>query len=576
MPYEIMLDELPMGFVIDAARAGETVALQVTGFLSSEDGQSLVTYLEQLPSILLAKAVGDRVRPSQVDNLLAIIRRDKTARVYVNELRPTLLVRVAQAKQRGDSVTMGEMTDVEEARLGVEIPPDAAVVFVFSWGWRKGYFYDLAPLDPEYPPRDFDLPVALGELYARLLFQERYNISDAEWASLFRSGWFPFAGLGNETFSQMLAHLRADWDLDELAPRIAEETGRKAPDFLRVWRVQSSLASHGPVLEEAVARFQSGDYLGCVRSLHPLIGDVLRPLIAVLGGGRPGSLLMPQRFAEYLDRVYLPSFAPSGEGTESHWRKASVVSLLAIQQLSHVLEVPVRVKSGRELARPQTDAGDAAERWSRWSANGTDESLALFIDRLDASLPAPWRRVLGEGLARFGPAVRPGAAFYSLEATTDHVGVAVCVEREAGRMRGGRVWFGGPPHPPTATVPAAWGQVVRLLDEGIVPAARAAGVSIYAPDADALFLAELPPDVADALVRFSRSARKSLPLAGDDARRWDTFVLGAFRSRAVLDGPRLVEWLVREGWDRTPAAGLDRRLNDECRLLGRFTEEAFA
>jgi hypothetical protein len=114
---------------------------------------------------------------------------------------------------------------------------------------------------------------------------------------------------------------------------------------------------------------------------------------------------------------------------------------------------------------------------------------------------------------------------------------------------------------------------MRLLDEGIVAAARAAGALVSAPRADELFLAEIPPDVAGMLLRFSRSARKALPLAADDAHLWHTFVIGAFRARVVVESRRLVEWLVHEGWEREAALELNLRFFEQCRLLSRYAEE---
>src|ERR1700689_4587268 len=104
MPVEVILSEVPIGVAAKASRKGETAAIRITGFVSSEDGQDLITHLEQFSSMLLAKAVGDKGSPSQVDNLLAIVRRDKTATVYVNELRPAFISKVARAKERGDPV----------------------------------------------------------------------------------------------------------------------------------------------------------------------------------------------------------------------------------------------------------------------------------------------------------------------------------------------------------------------------------------------------------------------------------------------------------------------------------------
>src|SRR5579871_4604661 len=100
MSAEVILDSVPIGIAVESSR-GESVRVQPIGFLSSEDGQQLIRQLEKLPSTLLMKAVGNRVSPSQVDNLLAIVRRDKTATVYVNELQPQVISKIAKAKARG-------------------------------------------------------------------------------------------------------------------------------------------------------------------------------------------------------------------------------------------------------------------------------------------------------------------------------------------------------------------------------------------------------------------------------------------------------------------------------------------
>jgi hypothetical protein len=587
VPAEVLLNEVPMGVAAKASRKGETASVRVTGFLSSEDGQELVTHLEQVPSTLLMKAVGTRVSPSQVDNLLAIIRRDKTATVYVNELQPQVITKVAQAKERGEPVFMDDIVDITAAELGVEVPPDAGVVIVFSWGWRKGLFYDFGPLGPDARPREFDLPGVLGELYARLLFQQRYRISDDEWARLFGCGWFPFAGLGNETIGLMLTHLRAGWDMDELTPRVAEEVRGKAPSFLQAWLPHPALAPHAPILERAVGHFLSGDHVSCAGLLYPQIEGILRSHPMGAHAGRPGSLLMPHRFEDYLKEVYLPRFNPAAaEGpaaTPVTQQKSAAVAILVIHQLFHSFDPPPRE---RELAvversegpvrrRPDIDAAGAANRWSQWTARGDDEVLARLIECLDANLPGGWKRLQGESLDPYRSGVRPGSAWYSIESTPEHVGVTLSIERaRPGGMRGGRVWFAGPPHPPTATIPAAWGQVMTFLDEGVVGAARAAGAQVSAPGIDDLFLAELPPDVAGMLVRFSRSARKALPLAADDAHLWHSFVIGAFRARAPVESRRLVEWLVHEGWERDAALELNLRFFEQCRLLSRYAEEA--
>jgi hypothetical protein len=221
---------------------------------------------------------------------------------------------------------------------------------------------------------------------------------------------------------------------------------------------------------------------------------------------------------------------------------------------------------------------ESANRWHQWSVKGTGGVLTQVLDHLDATTPHEWKRLRGEELRPYQPLVRPGSVWYSLETTPSHAGVTLSVERfRDSELRGGRVWFGDLPYPTQApSIPAAWDQVMLFLDEGIVPAARAAGASIWVPTVDALFLVDLPPDVADRLRKFSQSARKVLPLDGDEAELWQVFVIAAFRAGAVIDGRRFVEWLVHERWERSDAAELTLRFFDQCQLLARYADEVSA
>jgi hypothetical protein len=107
----------------------------------------------------------------------------------------------------------------------------------------------------------------------------------------------------------------------------------------------------------------------------------------------------------------------------------------------------------------------------------------------------------------------------------------------------------------------------------IVVSAHAVDAEISVPETHELFLAELPSDIAHHLRQFSRSAEKVLPLAPDSAKLWHSFVIAAFRARVVVDGQRLVEWFVHEGWERGAAVDLNRRFFEQCRLLSQFAEE---
>ena len=221
---------------------------------------------------------------------------------------------------------------------------------------------------------------------------------------------------------------------------------------------------------------------------------------------------------------------------------------------------------------------ESANRWHRWSVKGTGEVLTRVLDSLDSKLPHGWVRLQGEDLQPFQTLVRPGSAWYSLETTPEFMGVTLCVERRGdSELRGGRVWFPGPPYPTTIpSIPAAWGEVMRFLDDGIVAAARTVGASVSVPTPETMFLGDLPPEVAERLKRFSQSARKVLPLDRDEAKLWRVFVIGAYRAKAVLDAPQLVDWLVHESWERRDAAELSLRFFDQCVLLASYADEVSA
>jgi hypothetical protein len=123
---------------------------------------------------------------------------------------------------------------------------------------------------------------------------------------------------------------------------------------------------------------------------------------------------------------------------------------------------------------------------------------------------------------------------------------------------------------------AAWGQVMRFLEDGIVPAAQAAGVDFRLPTTAEVFLSELPADARDRLREFSQAAPKLLPLGREDAERWRGFVVTAFRAQAVLDPDQFTDWFIAEGWPKEAAIELTARFFDECLLLSRYADEASA
>jgi len=79
MRFEIKFDELPAGYSVSAARSGENVQVRMRDFVSSEDGDKLVSYLEGVSDSILSR-LPVFVMPSSIDHLLDIQEACQTYR----------------------------------------------------------------------------------------------------------------------------------------------------------------------------------------------------------------------------------------------------------------------------------------------------------------------------------------------------------------------------------------------------------------------------------------------------------------------------------------------------------------
>lgn len=370
MVVEIDLGDPPAGYSLTSAREGEAAKLQFREFTSTEDGQYFVKRLEGWPSTILQQLPFE-TNPSQVDHMLAVCRHNGRADVYVNELEIKALVRAARKVEAGQGLTKDDLADLERLEFGVSIPDDAGFLFVFSIGWRKGLFYDFGPVcGPDAKPREYDVATLLARVYGHLLFQERFSISDAEWKSLFEAQWFPFTGLSNGLTDALINHIRSGWDPDEILEDIVAEIKGRTSEMLKSWCSHSALQPHMALLQHAVERFQAGDMMSCTALLFPRIEGIMRThhqkqaartgysqriLIQSAVSSKVDndlSLLLPHRFASYLQDVYFSHFKPDAQdidvsrnsvghgvaASENFNQKSAVIGILTVHQLFYFLE----------------------------------------------------------------------------------------------------------------------------------------------------------------------------------------------------------------------------------------------
>ncbi len=344
----------------------------MTGFTSSDEGLSFSRMIEGFPNDVLSMLPpGRQLEAWQVRELLVRIRKDCTGEVFLNdEIKTVLNVRPKRAIRAGEGVAVDDIVDVSELRFqNVTIGNDEAVIYVFSLGWRRGLFFDFTPIaGPSPTDRAYSLSQLLGECFSHLAFTERLRITPDVWSEFTRQGWFPFITLRTETLRKMTAYAEKGWPIDELLDLIQKDLTSRLP-ALRSRIEKWPLADHRETLLKALGHFENDDYLstcsmlyprmeGIMRTVHerrrpadrPRSPDLIRSILSAnVTGHGTASLLLPDRFRGFLEKVFFRGFVPgqpmeASRHTVAHGvipeskmdRGAACVVLLTLDQISYL------------------------------------------------------------------------------------------------------------------------------------------------------------------------------------------------------------------------------------------------
>jgi hypothetical protein len=334
MPYEIVLEAPPAGYTMHHSSGieGTPALVAVREFKSSEDGELFLSRLEGFPSQWIAQIPSSSgVTPSTIDHLLAIIHRDLRVTLYVNECTVHATVLLNRRVEAGEVIYENDVVDIDALNFeGVVFPKDAAILCVFSAGWRKGMFFDFTALEPGAPERDYDVEQLLGSFMAYVRSQRVFHLNEADWTYLIEWQWFPFVTLPKSLKSKIIAFARDRQDLDRLVPELAEAAKELLPRMLERWSESSVFEPHLQLLRHAAQKFDESDFVSCTAILYPRIEGLLRTAHEAIGakknatqkalsntgvtaGGKdhhPFSWLLPDMFRRYLDDAYFANFEP--------------------------------------------------------------------------------------------------------------------------------------------------------------------------------------------------------------------------------------------------------------------------
>ncbi len=204
MRYEIQVEKL-LGYAAQAAAEGQTGFVWTKGFTTPDDGNKFYKLLDSFASQFLGPYLEKNRSVSSIDHCLVLIPETYLASVYVNE--PSIIARAVskRAIEKGERVFTNDIAGIERLQFErIGIPADCAIVFFFSFGWRRGYYFDFTPL---HGGKLQEIERTLGQMYDRLVFSEIYSIPEPLWPKIFEAGWFPFISLIGGSFEQITGFL---------------------------------------------------------------------------------------------------------------------------------------------------------------------------------------------------------------------------------------------------------------------------------------------------------------------------------------------------------------------------------
>ena len=331
------------GFTLDNVREGEPVKMHTFCSLTSDEPlfHRLVPNLVQVLEARAAEA-GAPVRINRAETMLAIVRPDYTAHLYVDTAAIALHCMAKRDVTAGSAVFEHDIADVTAMAFpDVEIGKADKAACVFRLDWRFGYCADFNIR------KDFDhdrFQRTLGTLYRRLKYRHLYDILDnsAAFDGLVKAGWFPFVELVGPELQRL-----ADFASSDLLDAAEKDVLAAFPDaridrITQRWRAKPYFASRIRILEEGVAAFKSGNPISSIKVLVTEIEGILQDAYKD-AKGRPGrltdllkfaranatskagsedTLLLPSAFMAYLDDYVFANFNPAIAAVSSSSRHA--------------------------------------------------------------------------------------------------------------------------------------------------------------------------------------------------------------------------------------------------------------
>lgn len=319
-PVVVPTRKVPSGFPASDVPPGSYFWLEVCGYHTFDEGLQFYRQLEVFNEYVRAAGQTE----SCIDRMLVCISPTET-HIYANNQLPIIArMRPKRSVKAGEAIFRDDIAGIDRIDFpGVCPPAGCGFMLLVSVGWRKGMCFDLRPVDPESQTTSkeaFDKVKQMGGMVlAHLHFTEKFLLSNKEWGSVLRVGWFPFLFLPNDMWRDLFTSIRNGWDLQGTEQRIHEKWMASCDDRLATWKASKHFAAHIDFLEKAVEAYKQQEWLTVVSLAAPRVEGLMRMAFGAWGKQRQvidrlaenikrqehaRSLLFPDRLKQYFEKIF--------------------------------------------------------------------------------------------------------------------------------------------------------------------------------------------------------------------------------------------------------------------------------
>lgn len=327
------------GIAAESALPDAEVKLWTTRSLTSDD-PAFHPMAEHFVQLIQHEAAKNGVACPDVGNarmLLYIIRADGSAEVWADTAAVVLTCVLKRSVARATVVFEHDIADLLEVRFpAIQLDTTDRVFCVFRQGWRFGMAFDFSEEGRTDVAAFYR---SLGRLHRLMRYHGTYTYLESPdlFDKMCEAGWFPFAEVITAQFQPLMVHLQEGWPLDEPERELLASFDKERIDHIYArWTAKPHMAKRAAVLREALDAFLDRRPVAVIKILITEIEGFLSDAY-LAATGRPGkekvvvraaidsvlvktggeeSLMLPNRFAEYLTRNTYANFDPlTGDGT---------------------------------------------------------------------------------------------------------------------------------------------------------------------------------------------------------------------------------------------------------------------